>query len=125
MQRRIVHIVLAFFLLVVTSGITFSLHYCGDKVVSASLYSAAKSCCGIMGDCCHDKIFHLQVEDDYVKPLRTSEPETAKSDTLMPAQHLPNACFYQKEETAGIKAYDALPPPEIHTQLALFQSFLC
>ena len=70
MLRKITHIVLALFLLVSTTGITISMHYCGGEYVSTSINKEAKSCCDSTGGCCENKTMHFEVEDDYVSPVQ-------------------------------------------------------
>ena len=70
MLRKISHIVLALFLLVSTTGITISMHYCGGKYVSTSINEEAKSCCDGTGGCCENKTLHFEVKDDYVNAVQ-------------------------------------------------------
>src|SRR5690554_487223 len=65
MLKKVSHIIIAFVLLLSTTGLTVSKHYCHDLFISASLFSEAESCCG-EADCCHNEIAFFQVDDDFV-----------------------------------------------------------
>jgi len=63
---------LAILLLVSNIGFAFDVHYCGGKVASVSLNTAAsgspeKKCCGAKekkSSCCKDKVVHFEKKSD-------------------------------------------------------------
>jgi hypothetical protein len=63
---------LAFLLLVSNIGFAFDVHYCGDKIASVSLNTAAsaspeKKCCGSSekkSSCCKDKVVRFEKKSD-------------------------------------------------------------
>ena len=59
------NIILIFILLLSTSGITISKHYCGKTLVHTAIYSTPDKCC--TGNCtgCHDKRVHIQIKDRF------------------------------------------------------------
>lgn len=67
MLRKIIYIVLVLFLMVATTGITFSKHYCGDEIVCVSLSSEHQSCCA-EGEinCCKIITEKIQLVDNYL-----------------------------------------------------------
>ncbi len=114
------------FLLVATTGITFSMHYCGGKLVSTSIFKEAKSCCGGMG-CCKNKIIHYEVKDDYVSPILVEHQKIDSFDVLFPVLIILNYDLLSVEEFKWtIAFYDSSsPPPSIQTKLAFLQTYLC
>lgn len=79
-MKRVTIIFLSVFYLMIASGLSFSLHYCGGKLKSISLYaSAEKTCCGSKKKskgCCKDKTTLLKVEDSHqlVKVAKVTTP---------------------------------------------------
>ena len=65
MIKRVSHIILALFILITTTGLTVSLHYCGDTVKSVSLDKVARSCCDMEHGCCHDQTIIIKVDNDF------------------------------------------------------------
>jgi hypothetical protein len=67
MLRKTIHIIISALLLTATTGYTVSRHYCGDTLVSFSLFAEAEACCeDVSGECCHDVSEHFQVEQEFV-----------------------------------------------------------
>ncbi|MCF8303528.1 MAG: hypothetical protein K9I94_09670 [Bacteroidales bacterium] len=76
MLRKIIHILITVLLLTATTGFTVSKHYCGDTLVSFSLYTQAAACCDDISDeCCHDVSEHFQVEQEFVSTSFSLEKE--------------------------------------------------
>ena len=124
MFRKIIHIVLSVFLMVATTGITFSMHYCGGKYVSTSINKEAKSCCDGTGGCCENKTVHLEVKDDYVSPIQIDNTKIVELDVLFPILFALNfELFPELNETFEVYT-DTSPPPTIQTRLSLLQTYL-
>lgn len=64
MVKRASHIVLVLLLLVSTSGITISKHYCGGNLRAVTIMTTPDPCCDTEG-CCHNDTEVYQVSDDY------------------------------------------------------------
>lgn len=125
MFRKIAHITLSVFLLLATTGITFSMHYCGGEFVSASINKEAKTCCEGIGGCCENLMFHFEVKDDYVSPVQVTNIQTVELDILFPILFVFNFDLSIDEEIEQVAFYDSSPPPTIQTRLALLQTYLC
>jgi len=125
MLKKITHIILALFLLVSTTGITFSMHYCGGKLVSASINKEAKSCCDDARGCCENKTLHFEVKDDYVCQVQIDNLKTVELDVLFPILFVVNFELLPEAEKATVVFYDTSPPPTIQTRLAFLQTYLC
>lgn len=125
MLRKITHIIFALFLLVSTTGVTLSMHYCGGELVSTSINKEAKTCCDGTGGCCENKTVHFEVEDDYVSPVQVINIQTVELDILFPILFVLNFELSIDEEIEQVAFYDSSPPPTIQTRLALLQTYLC
>ncbi len=124
MFRKTIHIVLSVFLMVATTGVTFSMHYCGGNYVSTSINKEAASCCDDE-DCCKNETVHIEVEDDYVSPIQIDNTKVVELDVLFPilfALHF--ELFPEEKETFEVYS-DTSPPPTIQTRLSLLQIYLC
>ncbi len=68
MFKRIAHIIVISLLLVSTSGISITRHYCGNSLMSLAVFSTPHNCCE--GDCnkCHNEHTLTKVTDDMEKP---------------------------------------------------------
>lgn len=66
MVKRIAHIFISLLLVVATTGVTFSRHYCGGHLVSSSVLGKAHQCCGTHCNSCHDEISSFKVTDNFV-----------------------------------------------------------
>jgi hypothetical protein len=68
MFRKVTHIIISLVLLISTTGLSISEHYCGNEKIHITLNSIEKECCEIPTDCCHDEIKLLQLKGDFTKP---------------------------------------------------------
>ena len=67
MSERFNHIVLSLLLLVGTTGLTLSAHYCGGELYSFKIFGGASDCCADT-DCstCSDNSFIFGFSDEYI-----------------------------------------------------------
>lgn len=83
MKRNIPILLLTFSYLIVVSGLSFSIHFCGSKVKYISFCKSVdneKGCCGNKKrskGCCHDKSMIIKVETDHI----------LSSDFKLPVNH--------------------------------------
>ena len=124
MFRKITHIILALFLTISTTGITFSMHYCGGELIYTSINKEAKSCCDGSGGCCENKTLHFEVKDDFVSPIQVEKIKTVELDVLFPMLFVFNFELLNEEVKVNDDWYDSSPPPTIQTRLALLQTYL-
>jgi len=63
MLKKASHIILTIILLVATTGLVLSKHYCNEELVTVSFFDISDSCCDD-SSCCHDEseIHQLNVE---------------------------------------------------------------
>lgn len=125
MLRKIIHIALALLFLVSTMGVTISMHYCGDNLISMSVIGEAESCCGDDCGCCDNETIHLEVEDDYVSPLIVQSNASVELDVLFPVLFMLSAELSTEVDTTTKYFNDTSPPLTLHKRLSLLQTYLC
>lgn len=125
MLRKISHIVFALFLMIATAGVTFSVHYCGGELISASVNTEAKSCCDSNCGNCENNTLQFKIEDDYVIPVHIESDNIIELDILFPVLFVLNSELLASEEKKIDYYYDSSPPLIIQTRLALLQTYLC
>ncbi len=123
MYRTIAHTVLALFLLVATTGVTISMHYCGGSLVSTSINHEAKSCCEDDG-CCENKNLHYELENDYVAPIVFENSNIVELEALFPMLFVMDFHLSPSQAKATFAFIDSYPPPKIQTRLSLLQTYL-
>ena len=123
MLQKFSHIILATLLMISTMGMAVSKHYCGNDLVSVSMFDEAETCCGDMG-CCHTENEFFQVKEDYSTPVVLTTPLSAEIEIL--GHNLLNEDFFVAAENEIFKfSYDESPPPKtIQTVLSLRQVYL-
>jgi hypothetical protein len=121
MLKKISHIVLSSLLLVTTTGLTFSKHYCGNELKSVSLFSEAKSCCGGPCNCCHNESFTVKVSDDF--SAASCIFDFTQFAFKVPAT-LPLFFDVVNEPSEKWIAKTDIPPPPIRTVLSSLQTYL-
>ncbi len=124
MLRKFIHIIVTLFLLISTTGITFSMHYCGGKLVSTSILTEAKSCCDDDCGCCENRTQHYEVKDNFVSSDIIHNINIAELDILFPVYFVLNFDIFKIIEKPVFVTEDASPPPLIQTRLALLQTYL-
>lgn len=69
-MKKLLAILFASFYLILVSGLNVSLHYCGGKLKTISLYSGSneEGCCGTKEKskgCCNERAAFVKVKDDH------------------------------------------------------------
>lgn len=126
MKKSFSILLIAVFYLFVSSGLCFSLHYCGGKLKSFSLMSYNTEdgcCCGAKKKrkgCCQEKTVFIKVKDIH------------KSVTLLKAPHLSENLLYASVPILNlnysISTFDSLfpsyhKPPPLISSTPLYLSY--
>ncbi len=125
MHKKALHIILSLVLLVSTTGVTFSMHYCGGQYVSTSLFVEADSCCGDACGCCENKNVHYEVDDDYTSPVVSVIDPSIELDLLIELFYFEIDAIELSTQPVKKTFEDTSPPLPIAERLSLLQSFLC
>lgn len=127
MFRKIVHIILSLFLLVANTGVCFSMHYCGGKIVCVSINPEHKSCCA-EGEvnCCKIITEKIQLAEIYLIPQSDNLFQDISRNLQFENQKLFKDAFYFTfiAHTQKYYNYKFPPPPKIKAKLASLQSYL-
>ncbi|MBK3517021.1 HYC_CC_PP family protein [Carboxylicivirga marina] len=86
MLKQISHILLISVLLISTTGMTVSKHYCGGSLIDVKIFSELKTCCDDIGTskCCHNESEHFELDEDFVVETNNVEFQEAILDLLLP-----------------------------------------
>lgn len=84
--KKCTSIIMAFYLLISSSGLAFNVHYCGDTIASVSsvfsneepcemvIHSEEKACCAASSDshdgCCSDETIQADFDEVVIKQLQ-------------------------------------------------------
>ena len=137
MFKKVIHIIVACFILVSTTGFTINLHYCHDQIYDLALFSPAHSCCETanQGHChstgdlanmnhCEDESIVVESTDDYVGSSFTVSLENTHSiDLLLTASILFNVQG-SDDEIVTEAPWHKEPPPYQEVVLSQIQSYL-
>lgn len=123
MFKAVGHIFLSLLLLISTTGIAVSRHYCGGEIVSTTVLVEASSCCG-SDSCCKNEIELIQLDVEYSVSSTVVVPSSVKIDLF----GFSLAIFDLNVEEILLEdefiISDLPPPPKIQALLANIQSYL-
>lgn len=127
MLRKIAHIVLVVFLMVLTTGITISKHYCGDEIVRISLSSEHQSCCD-EGEfnCCKIIKKKIQLVENYLTSQSNYQSVEVSKKLQFVNHNLFKDVFYFSfiTHTQKYNNYKLPRPPKNKASLAMLQTYL-
>lgn len=110
-------------LLLSTTGLAISKHYCGGSYVSTSLFVEADSCCD-SDDCCKNETVVFQLDEDFSVSTALELPATAQIDLLGISLFVLNFSIEENSFVDEFLNTDSPPPPKIKTSLANRQTYL-
>ncbi len=79
-MKRLYHILaigVSFLLIIATSGIIISRHYCGDQLIDVRDSQVENSCC-TENSCCHTEFTFIQLEEDFIPSEFKKKAESTK-----------------------------------------------
>jgi hypothetical protein len=123
MIKNFSHITLSFLLLLATTGMAVSKHFCGDFLVSTVLFSKPDSCCDD-DNCCHNELEFYQVDEDFFVPAFAQIPQTLELELFFAVVKFEYEIFGKSDEKS---IYAERKPPSLHkkqTVLSLKQTWL-
>ena len=117
------HIILSILLLLSTTGLAISKHFCGGELISTSLFVEVDSCCDT-DDCCKNETDFFQLDEDFSVSSSLESPESVQIDLLAVFQATFNSDVEQNSFIGEFNATVSPPPPNIKTSLAKRQTYL-
>jgi hypothetical protein len=134
MIRKVIHIVIAVFILISTTGFTINMHYCHDQLIDMAFLAPAHSCCDTEEDSeneyqascpgCQDESIVVERGDDYEVSASTFNFENSHNTNLILSSVIFN--YFQgiylsnNNEVPWYKK----PPPYQEVVLSKIQSYL-
>ena len=134
MIRKVIHIVIAVFILISTTGFTINMHYCHDQLIDMAFLSPAHSCCDTeeenenesQASCpgCQDESIAVEPADDYEVSASAFNFEDTHFTNLFLSSVVLN--YYQgiDESTKNEVPWYKKPPPYQEVVLSQIQSYL-
>jgi hypothetical protein len=120
MHKKISHIIISLVLLVSTMGLTIDKHYCGDRLVSVSIFDEPDSCCDMTGDCCHDDSETYKLSVDYT--LSHLNIDFDQAPIVLPALSSFYISFFDVV-SSDAKSTVFIPPRNLRTALSIIQTY--
>jgi len=93
MFKRAGHILVILLLLLGTTGVSITRHYCGGNLVRTSIYSAPLHCCTENCPRCHDERINVRITDTY-ESSQSQINFTAGFKNLLEHHSLPTLLVY-------------------------------
>lgn len=122
MIKKTASILLSIILLFGISGITFSMHYCGENLISLSVFEEAETCCSMEGNCCHNETFQHKIETEF---LSTKLFFNLRYFTfLIQTNPFQNEVINNATSLVQHTIPEFSPPLKLSIKLALVQAFL-
>lgn len=115
------------FYLMVSTGVGYSAHYCGEELFELGYIASDISCCcgdEELDDCCHNETYFVQLDEDQQV---TSNDIRINQENL--AQPLPLWLFneegsFMKSELVATDFHSLSPHPKITPLFLTFQSLI-
>ena len=123
MFRKISHIIISFLLLISTTGLVITKHFCSGEMVSVSVFHEEEPCCGMNG-CCHNETLTYQVKEDFSTPAVANSPVLAELDILGHNLFETESLFAGENDISSAFVVNSPPPKTIQTVLSLRQLYL-
>jgi len=125
MFRKLIHLVITFTILLATSGITVTKHYCGDKLESIAVNTIHKSCCGDNCPLCHNVTRSFKVKDNFfVSDFKIDTPKIINLGWLVLPTNL-NLSFLSNPIANNQNFSPLILPFESGPTSAFLQEFRC
>ncbi len=102
------------------------MHYCGNTLVSVSVDSKAKSCCGDdTGTCCHNETKRFQVKDSYIAAFQDINDQIACVSDLLALVSNSSNINHNNNTVDGILFITEYPTSKtLQTTLSTLQTYL-
>jgi hypothetical protein len=133
MIRKVLHIVIAVFILISTTGFTINMHYCHDQLIDMALLAPAHSCCDTEEDAnqsqagcpgCQDESIVVEPADDYEVSASAFNFENSYYANLFLSSVIFNYFQGIDETTKNEVPWYKKPPPTQEVVLSKIQSYL-
>ncbi len=121
MQQKITHIIFAILIILGSSGMTISKHYCGTSLKSVSINQIPDNCCDTSSDCCHNESITIKLEQDISTVTTVFNFNT--TILFLPSIAKLDYIEFLAEGISTLISHEG-PPPKIQTVLSKLQLYL-
>ena len=124
-MKKILILFFSMLYLVVTTGFSINMHFCGDHLVDLTINSSTReeTCCGkkeIKKGCCTEKSTTIKITDKHLIKdnfkINTKKIYLTKQNFIL---NLQKSIFQFDKKTAIIQNYSPPPPPKIPIYLKI------
>jgi hypothetical protein len=119
-MKKITVSIIAVLYFTISSGLIVNLHYCMNRFISFDLNPVSKNECGICGmdksksgNCCHDEVKFIKLQDDQNKAAQVAFDFTAVQSFAILTSQFITTSFYNADE---IKHHVDHSPPLLSLQ---------
>lgn len=123
MFRLLLHIIISLLLLISTSGMVVSKHYCGGAFYDVSVYFSPDDCCGDTCDGCRNENEVLQVDDDFYIVQAIEHSIFVQLDIFM--DNKATYCAVVRSVSTNDFNINEPPPDGVNVLLSKYQLYLC
>lgn len=121
MLKRVLNIVIIISLLISTTGLLISKHYCHGHLVSIAYGHDAESCCTSCNSCQNETKFY-QVKDDFIPTIIIDN--VSFYETLIVLESFFNTELFKIDFESHSEIFSGSPPIyNLHTFLSVIQNF--
>jgi hypothetical protein len=122
MARKFANGLLVFILLLTTTGVTFHYHYCGNNLMSFSVFQAPAPCCEHPENCCHDNTEIFQLKNDYL--TSADQFDISVNSLILPLVTGRIETIQAVGENIHQRFPEESPPPTVSRRLSKLQQYL-
>jgi hypothetical protein len=134
MNRKVLHSIIAVFILISSTGFTINMHYCHDQLIDMAFLAPAQSCCDTEEDganksqdkCpgCQDESIVVEPGDDYEVSAIAFNFKNFHNTTIFLTSVIPYFFHGIDESTKNEVPWYKKPPPYQEVVLSKIQSYL-
>ena len=127
MFKKVLNIIVALLSFATTTGFTISKHYCGDDLISMTIDSKTKSCCGDEScNCCHNETEIIQLKEHFINFISKISLNNNVTIDLLIFSNLfdQNYSCITENVNNNLIFNDTSPPKQTRDTLAGIQSYL-
>ncbi len=108
MLKRISHIAISIILLIATTGLTISRHYCDESMMAAIDASGASSCCDTSAECCEHDVETFRIDNEFESTKFSIDVTQSNLLAINPSLEIEAESL---NNGAAISYFEGPPPP--------------
>lgn len=125
MLRKVINISVLVLIVLATTGVSITKHFCGEQLKDISLTGNTKSCCGDECSCCHDEKIILKITDNFTGNTFVIDNAKVLSTLWMSFNQSVIQIIGLPSADSFTETLYALPPLILKTSSSFLQTFRC